>query len=736
MPIPLQYEISTIGQDRLRRVFRSIESEAKAHVRRFESATGTRRTTGGRSLQDTRAIRGMTEVGRVARRAEHRRHVEAIRNRDRESRRAIRGLAEIGRVARREEVRRHREAIRNAERERLARRRAASRVASGAVSRVGGAVRGTGLLVAGAAATGGLVGGLIAERAVSEEVDIVARASRLANQAGRPELKQQLAAESRGNRGFTGAETLAGLESFVDITGDLDAARGIMGDLSKLALATGTNLDELAAAAGNAFIPLKDQIADPEKRLKALRDTMATVAAQGAVGAVEIKDLATEMAGLAATANRFRGDPQEVLGLMGAMAQASRQRGGSSSAAEAVTSVARFSSDVIKTTGQKRLKKLGVNVFADKAKTQLKDPREIIIETLKATGGDLSKLTGIFGERGIRAVAGFSPVFTRAEARKKGSGEEAVRKEFDRLLKVQLSDDEVEKRFQSRIADPDIQLKEGMKEVNRAIATELLPVVVKDLIPAFKELAPHLGSAAKQVARFVEFMAENPLEGLGAIVLAKVGMDLLGAGIGAGVRRILESVLNRVRPPPVTGTGGGGGGGSGRRRGRLGGALRVAGALGTAGLIGYETGTILGRESGAETADPRERAIETMRDLDRGALTGDELLRRKVSLERDQAKLQEGPGMIEQFFGGISSVFGGKDAHEANRAAEQDVHKALKEINARISEEREEIAQKQLEAARQQIEAAERQKEAADAVIASSRGDNPRRTEPILRRGG
>src|SRR6185436_14121741 len=101
--------------------------------------------------------------------------------------------------------------------------------------------------------------------------------------------------------------------SFTDVTGDLETARQLLPEMSKVALATSTDLAELGSAMGSAFIPLADQIKNPTERLKAMNAVMKATAGMGAVGAVEVKDLAAEMAGLAAASQRFGGNARENL---------------------------------------------------------------------------------------------------------------------------------------------------------------------------------------------------------------------------------------------------------------------------------------------------------------------------------------------------------------------------------------------------------------------------------------
>lgn len=545
MPVPLIYDI-VIKDDKLAKAFRGVESEAKAAASRVDREFGrvgtSSRARVGQDPRSRQVARGFDQIGRAARAAD----AAVIRARMRDDRRAeaerVRGIERVAKAEQRANEKAAATKIRAAER---AGRGSARTIGSGVGKVVG---FGANALALGA----GVLGGLGATSALEDEIQVRAKASQLANQARTPELKGTLAKESGQLQGFTRMESLGALEQFVNLTGDLKTARALLPDLGKLALATGTDIQELAATAGNAFIPIADQIKEPTKQLETMKDVLAAIAGQGTVGAVEIKDLAKDFAGLAATSNRFAGRKGDVLKMMGAIAQASRQRGGSSSAAEAVTSVERFASDLVtksasggRHTGAQAAKMMGIDVFTDKTKTQLKNPEEIIIEILKKTKGDLTKVGGIFGARSMRAFQGFAPLYTEAERAKPGTGEAAVRAEFARLLNAQVSAPEIAQRAGSRLGDEDIKLKEAAKRFNESVGGQLIPAV-NDLIPQFTDMLPKLTEFAGVVANVTSSLIKHPWEGLGAVVGLAITAEIGKAAIGASVEAAIASLLARV----------------------------------------------------------------------------------------------------------------------------------------------------------------------------------------------
>lgn len=673
MGFGLTYDVSVVGMASVNRALAGIEKRFAQHNRRMLAVTGgagrpsgASQTPAGQAREQARltklaeadqaraAKRLETEKLRAEKRVETERkraeqrvaaeqsratkraETERLRAERAVERARLRAAGRVDAVVRRIRRKRRLDRIADIKRARAEEQRAAvmalrdrqrfARTTAGRIgSSVGGALRGVGVMGGAALSIGG---GFAAAGAVRAQVSEQARASDLANQAKRPELKGQLLKESRQIEGFTGMEALNAAGAFVDLTGNLDIARKMLPELSRLALATGTSFDDLAAAAGNAFIPLSDKIKDPQKQLEALMSTMQAIAGQGQVGAVEIKDLATEMAGLAATTNLIKGDPAELLKTVGAMAQAARQRGGASSAAEAVTSVVRFMDDLV--SKEKGFQAGGIQTFADNGKnrTQLRAPEDVMVDMLKKTGGDLGKISELFGVRGRRAVAGFAPLYSREQATaaleskdlpakerralkkrlKSGEfGEKAVRAEFKRLLDAELSKGDIARQSKSRLEDEDLKMKEAMKAFNTQVGTRMVPLITK-LLPKFEAMIPLMADLAEGFVNLVSWFADNPMEGLGALVLAKVGADLASAGIGEAVKRTIAGSLGAPG-----GVGGGGPGGGKLAAGGLGLGLGLATAtfIVANGVINFKKS-----EADIKKAGSRLQAVRKSTDLE------------------------------------------------------------------------------------------------------------------------
>lgn len=676
----LQYDFRVVGTNAVDRALASVErriAQFNASVTRLTGTPVSRSGTTSVSAHAARARgtadREAREQARAAAQAERYWRTAAQRSIDfrikadeKAHQQRLRQIAQEERAQKSAEVsldRQRSRAItanaRAAERHARMAGRERQNVARGIIGTGGRSVMGSlGAVGTYAGAALGLAGSFAMGSAVQTQLAESARASQLANQAGKPGIKGQLLKEAQGTKGFTGMEALEGLGSFTDITGDLDTARKLLPEMSRIALATSTDLADLGSAMGSAFIPLSDQIKDPTERLKAMNAVMKATAGMGAVGAVEVKDLAGSMAGLAASSNKFTGNSQENLNKMVAIAQAARQRGGAQGAEEAVTSVARFSTDLLTKPAQKRLNQLGVNVFSDKTQTQLKDPTEIIVDVLKKTKGNLVDLNNIFGERGVRAVGGFSPLFTQAEAenaklpadkrQKTGeAGATAVRGEMNRLLQASVSDQQIGERVQSRLQDPDMLMKENMKKFNAAVGSELLPVLIR-LIPEFAKLIPSLAKAAEIFARLVESAAKDPFGAVFKIIAAKLMFDLAGAGIGQAVKNGILRLIGGAGSISIPGGAATAGGAAASGGGFLG-APTAAGMLGAAGAglaIGgavasgiYATG--VGKfEAGEASMNEGGQALDQIRALS-GKSNADEFRSGRDALDMLEEKRRQ-----------------------------------------------------------------------------------------------
>jgi hypothetical protein len=387
--------------------------------------------------------------------------------------------------------------------------RSQSRMLSGAAMALAGGVFGLGKSVAGIGlgAVKGAVGGmgvdLDYESLVSKGVGLEKNSVDLVNAGYMPghggangsrqsadEVKSQVRDVSM-RTGNDSTDTMHGLQAFVAKTGDLETGRAVLFDLAKLSKATGANMGDMADAAGD----VANELGDIPNKGAAIQSVMGAIAAQGKEGAVEIKDLARQMAKLGAAATQFGGDPAQSIANMGALVQMTRAKGGAASSTQAATSVMSFTQTFSKGARRKAFDEAGVNVEGPDGK--LRNSRDIIIDALAATKGDTVKMGKMFADAGARRVTrGFETTYKDAGGG--AAGLEAVRKAFDDLAGAVINNKEVEDSFALAMGTTEAQAKVFNEQLG-AIADESRA----NLLPALKALAPALLSGSKAVADWI-----------------------------------------------------------------------------------------------------------------------------------------------------------------------------------------------------------------------------------------
>lgn len=556
MPL-LKYDISVVGVGAVERALSNIERRVVSHnarmTRDLGGSTRALATRGAGVDAAARELSRIGEIGKAARMGEHRQAMRAIRDEER---------------ARLQSIRRVEQAERAAARAAHEARRSFARGTMGALGGAGRTIAGVGAAGVGLLGVGG---SFAVMSALKSEMDSITMASKLANQMRDPSLKPALLQRARGIEGFSPQEALAGMTRFMDITGNAEISQKMLPEMSKLALATGSDLTELSEAAANAFIPIKDNIKDANEQLKMLEDTMRAVAGMGTAGAIEIKTLTPVMGGLVAAGRKFAGGPGELIKDAVAIAQAARQRGGATEAAEAVTSFERFVSDTVEHS--KRIEAGGIKAFAGKkgdVRSRLRSPKDLLFDIIEKTGGDLPKIMSMYGIRAERTVEGFAGLYTAKGGGK--AGREAIEAEWTRLRSAALSQGEVEKRFRARMADPDKQFEEAFKPLRAALARELLPALVK-VAPEMAKLAPPLARVVHGLISFATWLAKHPFTGVGIMFGAALTKELGKVGLKAIFERALLGAIGGGGPVGVPGGG------------PKGGAVRGVGVLGAAGAV-------------------------------------------------------------------------------------------------------------------------------------------------------
>ncbi len=346
--------------------------------------------------------------------------------------------------------------------------------------------------------------------------------------------------------GFSQTETLTGLSKFTSKTGDLDTGTKLLPQLAQMARATGSSFDDLADAAGDVFN------SDTKQSAEDVLAMMRIISAQGKLGAVEIKDLASQMAKLGAAAGQFGkpGETAEMLAQFGAMAQVTRAKGGAASATQAATAVGSFTNTFSKGARLDAFENMGVKVRDDKG--NLFSPQKIITDSLQAASseshGGMAKfdrnMGGMFMDVQARRVTkGFEKIYKDAGGGK--AGVDAVNAEFARM-KASQTQAEIQQAAADRMAEADMQFTKAVLELKEATSKELIPAFTR-IVPDLVRLTPMFGQLAREggklMQQFTNLAASNPLGGLGVLLGLAITKEVGAAGLGKIFEMALASKL-------------------------------------------------------------------------------------------------------------------------------------------------------------------------------------------------
>lgn len=330
---------------------------------------------------------------------------------------------------------------------------------------------------------------------------------------------------------YSQGEALAGLQSFVGISGDLATGRSVLKDMAELSRATGSNLNDMMSAAGNAA----NALGDMKDKGAALNAIMMAVAGQGKLGSVEVRDMAVQMAKLAASGPKFTGDVKQNIIMMGVLAQEARQRGGAASAQQSATSVMSFVNTFNKNARVKSFAAEGIEVF-DKKTGLIRDPQTLITEALRRTGGDQIRMGKMFMDaQARRAVSGFENLFHAS-----GGGEtgiKAVEAEFDRLKKAAISEEEKRESLARAMETAEAKAQLFQNQIQ-----EVVGAMADKLVPTLTELAPKAFQLVETFGKIVEWAAGNPLQAIPALLGAAIAKSAVEQAVRGGIETMFSKL--------------------------------------------------------------------------------------------------------------------------------------------------------------------------------------------------
>lgn len=485
---------------------------------------------------------------------------------------------------------------------------------------------------------------------VKQNVDLESRATKLSNASW--DYKGGAQARTSGAdimgtvqsvaaaTGSDMSDVLGAMENFVGKTGDLQTARDSLMEMAKISKATGASLADMMNSSGDIAI----QLGDAAGKGEVLAQVAKIMAGQGQVGAVEYKDMADGIAVIAAKQGKFKlndatkglfagagvtSDVAANVGVMGVLTQAVRQSGGKATARQSLNSAQAFIRDLTGGSGLKRMGEFGIDPFADKEKTTLRDPKELILEMLKKTGGDQKKLARLLPNQNSRAVVdAFSNDYIAGANAAKKSGEKdpeiiaaagAARaaERFDKLAQAAMSNSEVEDKFNSALQTTESKANQFNVEL-----AKIASATGQKLVPALMKLAPTILQAADSMGKIVGWATENPrtaiISMVGAAIAKNIGQEMLRATIEKSIVGRLGAIVGPAGAsssmvPGFAGAGGaapaGAAAGSFAAMGLMG-TVTAALAIGTIAVTTFQIGKAVINEMIANKTKEVDKSLE------------------------------------------------------------------------------------------------------------------------------
>jgi hypothetical protein len=434
-------------------------------------------------------------------------------------------------------------------------------IASGAyssMSSIGSAAMGFGGSMAGGLGldfdVGSAVNKSVALRAAASQLSISAFQGNPGEKRVDPKELQKISRDVGTKSGFDPMKVMEGMTSYVGKTGDLGTAKESIGELAHLARATGTDIGNMIDASGdvgNALGEVGEKFGTSKEKSEAVLRVMRMIAGQGKVGAVEVKDLAVQMAKLSSASISFGGNREKNLGNMGALIQMARQLGGAASATAAATSVVGFV-NTLKTPGRiKEFKDAGVDVFErDKQgnKTgKFNDAFVVIKQALKASGGDPELMKKMFsnvvGAKGADAITG---IYNDAGGiTNDKSGQAAVDKYIEKFTKP-LSKEQEDEDYAQRMLEDDVKAQQFQSKLDT-----ITDSLVTKLLPSLEKLAPVALDVAAALSRMIEFAASNPAEAIILAITASIAKAAIGDAVGSVIQGLIKSSVTSAGNLPL-----------------------------------------------------------------------------------------------------------------------------------------------------------------------------------------
>ena len=526
---------------------KAAETEAQKREKAYKRLTtelekaekrATRETETQSKAREKAAQRAMAAVGK-----------EAVKAADKEIREAERAAREVERLeAYKLRVRiRSSEmagaaAARAVEQEAAARKRAASAMGAGLAKTVG-AVGGIASMGIGAMTIGG---GFVLADAAKTQLAAQKQAAQLVNLAtvGNGGVTPQGAniGSILGQATQLSTETGISKDQLIGASvkyaqnarnADFKGAMGNMGFFAKMATVTGTDIGDIAEAAGQ--LKTQNQSLDA----KGMQQMLLDVYAQSGSGSMSMVDAAKQLGTMGSTRAFFtqdEGKSQRSLFGIGQIARAGGDVG------EAGT----FTKDIAAEVGvanRKFRKAHGRDLVKVDSHGMMSSPEQMVEDVFRGTKGNQAEIGELFGKRGATLFHELGKSYLTGE--KTGGVEGGVKAAMANLGQVTsatMTPEQLDKMHADTLSTPAARLHMAFEKLEATTGEKLEPLLER-LADKAPELAEKFAKIVDAGAGLAEWFLDNPLKGVGAVVGLSMGKEIAAAQIPKLLERAMTTKL-------------------------------------------------------------------------------------------------------------------------------------------------------------------------------------------------
>ena len=311
--------------------------------------------------------------------------------------------------------------------------------------------------------------------------------------------------------------------------GDFAGAMANMGFFAKVAKANDIDMRDVASAAGMLQSQNPDLAKDPAR----MRQMILDISAQSKAGSLGMGEIISQAGVLGSVRGFIAGDQTTNQRKLLALGQIVAP----DAPGEAGTMIKDLFQEAAKPKHMAALKQLGVKFDQQGRVSSIED---LIGKAMVGTKGDLGKLGELFAGRGETLFRSLQPTFLNAGGG--NAGEAAVQSVISGVTGATMSEKDLDAQVAQVMSTPAAKFDQAIERIRDTLEQKLEPYLERfaDKLP---ELLPKIDAIIDEAAKFADWFADNPIKGVGAIVLAAVAKDLATAGIGAGVKVILERIL-------------------------------------------------------------------------------------------------------------------------------------------------------------------------------------------------